>query len=291
MGVTIKRIISLLFWIKPLCGISIVYNYRIAQITRQPVSADYNKQAVVLIFDQYLKKHSGTRQNFFGGFGSFIYDFEPFYYRIDSAVSHIHEKSLNGARNFSGSAIDDLLFTFGHVTKINPQAAITISGLFGVPTHRTHELQHADFGSGQIGLGLQCDAGYQINKKHAIVGGVRYLYFVPSTGLDCFLVRHRFSVGNMFDFLISSRNNWGAHAFEFGYSVRAGFGLFVRPVLDEIEKQYGRSSFYGVYKYSYNTRHTAQRFLFNIAYGFDHGHRDFNFRHVITIWASLNVSF
>ena len=66
-------------------AISIVYNLRIAQITKQTI-ANNKYETVALLFDQYQKKYNGIRQNFVGGMGTFIYNFKSCYFRIDGAV-------------------------------------------------------------------------------------------------------------------------------------------------------------------------------------------------------------
>src|SRR5205085_670436 len=78
-----------------LFGISIVYNFRIAQITKQPLDgmlSEKKHMTIGLLFDQYQKKYNGTQQNFAGGLASYIYESRPYYLSIDGAVSHIHEK-------------------------------------------------------------------------------------------------------------------------------------------------------------------------------------------------------
>ena len=72
----------------PLEAVSIVYNFRIAQITRRQFlrSSDYHRHTGLLIFDHWRKKRDETRQHFIGGFSSFIYNTESIYFRIDGAV-------------------------------------------------------------------------------------------------------------------------------------------------------------------------------------------------------------
>ena len=62
-----------------------------SQNSRLMKQARENNQLMALIFDQYRKKYNGTFQNFVGGLGSYIYNFDSYYFRIDGAVSHIKE--------------------------------------------------------------------------------------------------------------------------------------------------------------------------------------------------------
>ena len=58
---------SILFY-RHLSAVSIVYNFRIAQITKQPLAENERDQrlAIILPFDQFQKKHYGVFQNFAG---------------------------------------------------------------------------------------------------------------------------------------------------------------------------------------------------------------------------------
>lgn len=77
----------------PLDAVSIVYNFKIAQITRhQFFKADYDRHTGILLFEHLRETYDGTRQNFVGGFSSFIYNKNSFYGRVDGAVSHIQKK-------------------------------------------------------------------------------------------------------------------------------------------------------------------------------------------------------
>ena len=161
MKCTIQR--CLLFFIMlqhaNLLAISMVYNFRIAQITKQPIfekTMEREHSLIALIFDQYRKKHDDIFQNFIGGLGSYIYDFEPYYFRTDFAVSHIKEVT-DHVTTFSGTETDDILFTIGRNFILDDRTTVTLSGLFGIPTHRIFRLQHIDFGYSQIGLGIQSD--------------------------------------------------------------------------------------------------------------------------------------
>jgi hypothetical protein len=278
-----------------LFAISMVYNFRIAQITRPQLAAreqGENNTVIALFFDQYRKKYTGTRQNFGGGLGSYIYDFADNYFRIDGAVAHIKENE-DCLTTFSGTETDDLLFTGGHNFAINQKASLSFSGLLGIPTHKLYRLQHVDFGYSQVGMGLQIDGVYSFERKGTLIYGTRYIYFVPRTAYDADCQRYTFTLGNLYDLLLAYKNNWGKNGLEFGYTSKFRFGCHVCPNLDNITKKtnYIRSNFYLVYKYKFSIRETRDRLLFYISYGFDHQSKIYGNKNIVTVWSSWSISF
>lgn len=307
-----------------LSAISMVYNFRIAQITKQPIENTIKKAGerkhttVALVFDQFRKKYNGTRQNFLGGFGSFIYDFDAYYVRADFAISHIHEISFTSSKTmsskpleqaneiaitqstptsprttFSGTETDDVLFTAGRNFVLTNKSDITLSGLLGVPTHTIFRLQHVDFGTGQVGAGLQLDGLYALNDAGAFLYGARYIHFIPRKASDSVGHKHIFTIGNIGDLLLAYKHNWDNNGIEFGYTARSRFGAHIAPKLDEIIRKtnYVRSNFYAVYKYRFKLGEVSNRLLFNISYGFDHKPKIYGSKYIVTLWASWNISF
>jgi len=278
-------------------AISIVYNYRIAQVTKQPIFENvkpHESTTVALLFDQYQKKYDNeTRQNFIGGLGSYIYEFEPCYFRADFAVSHV-QQTVNHITTFTGTETDDILFTFGSNVIKNATKTVALSGLFGIPTHAIFRLKHVDFGYGQVGLGTQLDGTYRFNDTgHAVLGGLRYIYFVPRTAYDSACAKHTFSIGQLGDLLVAYKKSWYSHGIEFGYTARFQFGSSIYPNFDNIieKTDYRRSNFYGIYKYKFLIDDLPNRLLFNISYGFDTSPKTFGNQHVITLWAAWNINF
>jgi len=278
-------------------AISIVYNYRIAQVTKQPIVENVVSKPVTfvaLLFDQYQKKYDNeTRQNFAGGFGSLIYEFDPCYLRADFAFSHI-QQTVHHVTNFTDTETDDILFTFGSNIIKDGNKTVALSGLFGVPTHAIFRLQHVDFGYNQVGLGTQLDATYRFKDTgHAVLGGLRYVYFVPRTAYDSLCMKHTFSIGQLSDLLFAYKKNWNSHGLEFGYTTRFEFGASVFPNFDDIVEKtnYRRCNFYGIYKYKFLINDMPNRLLFNISYGFDTRPKTFGNQHVVTLWAAWNINF
>jgi|ERR1700733_1431531 len=277
-----------------LYAISMVYNFRIAQITKQPIlesGQEREHTIVALVFDQFRKKYNGPRQNFVGGLGSFIYKPHPYYFRVDFAVSHI--KQLVGkVTTFSGTETDDILCTLGRNFIIDKSNSITFSGLFGFPTHRIHTLEHVDFGYGQVGIGGQIDGSTAINAINAFLYGFRYIHFFPRSTFDLG-TKYIFTIGNIADIFLAHKSAWDMQGFEFGYTARFRFGAHIQPNLDDTVKKtnYVRSNFYAVYKYKFLINNISNRLLFNISYGFDHSPRIYGNRYIVTLWASWNIGF
>lgn len=297
MNYSISRWLLMCFSIYPLplSGISMVYNFRISQITKQPIldSQSTGKNTLMgLIFDQFQKKYIGTSQNFAGGLVSYIYETEPYYVRTDFAASHIKEKS-DEVTTFSGAATDDILFTFGRNFTQSPQSLMTLSGLFGIPTHNITTLRHVSFGYGQIGLGIQFDGSYELQASNALLYGTRYIYFVPRKTTDSLSDIYTFTIGNIIDLLLGYKHTWQKHGLEFGYTARFDFGANIKPHLDDIVEKtnYIKDSFYFVYKYKFLIKNRPNRLLFNIAYGFDQNPKIYSNKYIITIWGSWGVNF
>lgn len=279
----------------PLLGSSIVYNFRIAQITKQPIleqSSHFPNLVVLLPFGQYQKKYNGTKQNFAGGLASYIHDFSPYYCRTDFAVSKIKEKSDN-ITTFSGVETDDILFTMGRNFVLPGRGSITTSGLLGIPTHKIFSLEHLNFGYSQVGIGLQLDGLYSFNDSGDFVYGARYIYFVPRKAYDELHKKYQVTIGNIADILTAYKNNWHQHGAEIGYTLRFRFGAHADPFIDQFAQKtnYIRNNFYFVYKYRFLINNIPNRLLFNIAYGFDSSPKKFGNRYIITLWGAWNINF
>lgn len=279
-----------------LLAISVVYNFRIAQITKQAIfeSEQQKKRGLVaLLFDIYQKKrNTGPVQNFIGLLGSFLYNHKSYYGRIDTAVSHIRETACYGV-DFTDTETDDILFTFGKSFKPDSRAVVNVGGLFGIPTHKILRLRHVDFGYSQVGLGVQCDGTYALTKQGSCIYGGRYIHFFPRNARNILGDAYNFSIGNIGDLLFAYKVSGERHGFESGYTSRWQFGAHVCPnISDLIEKtNYARNNFYFVYKYKFHTKMFNNRLLYYIAYGYDRSPKRFGNKFVITLWTSWNGRF
>ena len=168
-----------------------------------------------------------------------------------------------------------------------------LAGVFGIPTHKNYALLHPQLGYAQYGLGVQLDGSYAFNNKNAFLYGIRYIGFVPSTACDLENNKFKFSIGNIADILLASKNNWGKHGFEVGYTARFDFGAKVSPNFDDIVEKtnYIRSNYYAVYKYRFLINNIANRFLLNFSYSFDHVPKKFGNKFIIFIWTAWDIRF
>ncbi len=277
-------------------ALSMVYNFRIAQITNQPMTKETRNKSntlVAIAFDQYRKQYNGTTKNFLGGFGSYISIFKPYYFRVDGAFAYIKERQ-NHTTTFSGTETDDILFTLGRHFIVNKKMETTVSGFFGFPTHKNFNLQHAALGIGQLGTGFQLDCGYTIDSMNNLVGGTRFFYFIPNNHVyDIAQKKHTFSIGNLADFLCAYRHTTQHHGLEFGYTARFGFGATLDPDPNDFAQKgnFINSNFYGVYKYNFLINRTLNRFLLCTSYGFDHIPKVYGNKYIITVWGSWSISF
>lgn len=275
---------------------SVVYNFRIAQITKEHIFEPENKRPYTLIgllFDEVSqKRYNDIHRNYFGGLGTFIYNWESYFLRADFAISKINEKSYDS--HFADTQTDDFLITLGKNFFINKNADVTLSGLFGFPTHPVYALRKpADFGFGQFGIGAQLDSVYRFNPHNSLLLGGRYLYFIPRRATDAHCMKHIFTVGNIIDFLLASKNIWGKHGLEIGYTPRFSFGAKVYPSYDDIieKTNYIRSTWYAVYQYKFKYKNMIHRFLFNIASGFDVTPKRYGHKYIVFLWAAWDLKF
>lgn len=280
-----------------LLSVSVVYSFRIAQITKQPIFKKLDRKdhflLIGLTFDQYQQKYNNIYQNFTGGLASLIYEFKSYFVRSDFASAYVKSKDKCQMTKFSLTQTDDILFTFGHSLIKTNSHTITLSGLLGIPTHKVFALQHVDFGYGQVSTGLQFDGEHELDFIQAFTYGLRYIYFIPRKAHSLYNHSYTFTIGHMTDLLLAYKTHWTKHGLEFGYTARFQLGGRITPHFDNIIKKtnYIRSNFYSVYKYRFLIKNVANRFLLNFAYSFDHMPKIFGNRHIITPWASWNISF
>lgn len=277
-------------------GLSVVYNFRIAQITRQPIGQQTDKRPYSLsplIFDFFQKtKNFDIRENYVGGLTTFNYNFaSKYYFRADLAVAHANQKT-NNFQTVDITEPDDLLFTLGRNIRAAKKSKVTISGLFGIPTHPVYTLQRVGVGPGQVGIGTQLDGLYKFNKHVDLLCGGRYNYFIPRTSYDSLGNSYKFTIGSIADILVALQSsNPLRHGIEGGYDARWGFGPRAYPTIAKIGLlNYMRHNFYLVYKYTLLTERVAHRLLLNISYGFDAKPKLYGYNAVM-IWGSWGIAF
>lgn len=277
--------------------ISIVYNFRIAQITRKPIGLQTNKQpnsVAPLLFNLYQKSHAfDVVENYIGGLVTYNRNIaQEYYIRTDFAFAHINRTVQNIAK-INITETDDILVSMGRNFTLGQKSQLTLSGLFGIPTHSVHTLQRVGFGGGQMGVGIQCDGLYKLIDKHIdFLWGTRYNYFIARTAFDALGNSYKFTRGSIADVLIALQTSRPlSHGLEGGYNARWGFGVHATPSIPTIDSfNYMRNNFYLVYKYTFLTQRVAHRLLLNISYGFDSTPKLYGYK-AFTIWGSWGIAF
>ena len=277
-------------------SLSMVYNFRMAQITRQPIGEQTDERPnsiSALFFDYFQKmKNFDVRENYAGAITTYTRDIaKKTYFRADFAVIHAYQ-SVNKKTTVSLTEIDDILFTAGHNLIVKKNQVVSISALFGIPTHDVYNLQRIGIGIAQVGLGIQLDGMHKFHKPIDFLWGTRYNYFIPRNAFDLHENNYKFSIGSIADLLIALQSRTIlSHGIEGGYSARWGFGANATPNITKLDAfSYMRNSFYLVYKYTFLTKHIAHRFLLNIAYGFDSKPKLYGFNAVM-VWAAWGIAF
>lgn len=279
-----------------LSALSVVYNFRIAQITKRPLQKKSEQKPYSLtglIFDLFQKTHCfDIKENYTGALAAFNYNIgSDYYFRTDVAVGHI-DQTIKNIQTVNETESDDILCTFGRNFSIGKKGRLTASGLIGVPTHTILTLQHVPFGSGQFGAGIQLDGLYRFTKQIDFLWGTRYNHFFQGTAYDALENRYTFTIGNIADLLVAFQtNNPLYHGLETGYSARWGFGAHSCPTIPNIDLiNYMRNNFYIVYKYTFLGKKVTHRFLLNFAYGFDSKPKLYGYN-AYMVWGAWAISF
>ena len=221
---------------------------------------------------------------------AFIYSWESFYARADFAFSYVKE-TFDHMTTFTGIQTDDLLFTSGYNFK-QEHGRVTLSGLFGVPTHDIVALRHVPFGSVKLAWAfkLMVLLILKVNERFSMA---RVIFILSLAMQRMILIINIIYYWANRDLLAAYKKNWPVHGIEFGYTARFFFAASVQPPFDDEVKKlnYIRSNFYTVYKYRFYIHEHPQRLLLNVSYGFDHTPKHFGNKYIVTIWGSWNISF
>lgn len=296
----------------PVIGISIVYNMRIATITRrQKFENDNIEQFHNLLsatpFVQWRKIKDGSfKQNDYGLLGSYIYNKDNHYLKIDSAVGHVNSTIIgdDSCLKISRTEADDLLFTGGFGQKIGKKIRLAYSGLFGIPTHRNYILDLSQFGIGHIGLGGQIDCAYNYskNENHTLFGAVRCIHFLERTievKNPCLIplyahTCYNLKPGNVADLFISHQSSWNKlNRFEFGYDATFGFGASVCPTIVDFggTATLIRNSFFGAYSRFIPIHEIPSGIIVALSGGFDSKPKLLGNRYFFTLWGLWGFAF
>jgi hypothetical protein len=278
-------------------GISVVYNLRIAEITRRqaldPKFADPSI-ALIALLNQSRQRVDCVKENITSNLGTYMYIGKNIYFKTDFAWGHVQARHRN--HRFSRTQTDDILFTLGYSKSITKQTKLTVSMLLGIPTHEDKILEGIQLGTGHNGLGIQCDGSFIINayRTQSILGAIRYIRFLPaSTKIfvqnDC---RHyELGIGNLVDLIIGYNYLFGTSVIECGYNASFLFSASIEPALESLSNglNYIRSNFYTAYKRVFLREKHSQGIVLAISYGFDN--KPNIFKRIFTIWVGWGINF
>lgn len=292
-------------------SVSIVYNMRIATITRRQ-RFDSQQQAFHNLlsgvpFAQWRKIQSGNfKQNDYGALGTYIYSKENYYLKVDSAAGRVNSTIIgeNSCLKISRTQTDDILFTGGFGHSAGKHARFAYSALFGVPTHRNYILEFSQFGIGHIGLGGQIDGSYNYsqNGTHTIFGAMRLIHFFgraievkdsclkPLYAHTCYNLKP----GNVADLFISHQTVWNKrNRFEFGYDATFGFGASICPTIVNFggTATLIRNSFFGAYSRLIPIHERPTGIIVAFSGGFDSKPKLLGNSYFLTIWGLWGFAF
>lgn len=305
----VKKLIIIVltgFYVFYMQAISIVYNMRIASITRrqhanEPV--DHEHAILGTPVGQWRQLNTGTKQHDAGMLYSYIYTKQSYYIKVDSAVGHaagnIPLSSSNGSVHVAVTQWDDLLFTGGYGYEIGSKGRIAYSALFGIPLHRDHLVEFAQFGTGHVGIGGQIDTAHEFSDAHTVFFALRGIYFIPRCAytnnpcLEPFLPQSTFKVklGTLFDIFISHQVRWATHnRFEYGYDATfAPTSSINPPLFDHIS--FIRHSFFAVYFRTVPFFGKPTGLVIGFSGGFDSKPELLSNRYHTTLWGSWGLAF
>ncbi len=286
-----------------LCGATIVYNLRIAAPTtaRQEAYAKQGAKLPSILAGTYVYQrrtlNSGNQQNINAGLVDYIYSFEHFYVRIDSAIGHTREAIQLGGLTSSHTQMDDILLSAGYRHKATPQLNLAYSLLAGIPTHKDHAFEYLQFGTGHCSIGGQVDGAYSFGEQNtnALLMALRCFHFFEATSIVP-LPTHRicvdFDLGNVFDIFVSYQKKINAHFFEFGYNPSFAFSVSTEPSLGELLPSSGiRNTWYAAYRYIFLTKKHPMGILCGASYGFDSGSALIGIKNGFSLWAGYGINF
>jgi len=241
---------------------------------------------------QSAVRYDELRWELAGGLATFYYAGTAWYFEVDTAVAHVHQKKNNSS--FGRTQWDDLLLTVGYCHPFSSHTRLTGSAMVGIPTHKDLGLQGIQFGTAHPALGLQCDGSffYTDDYRSCVLGAARFLHFFPRT-IKKDAQSFDFHLGNAVDLFLAHNSIWEHHRIELGYNPTFVFSAAICPSFELVIRQtnYIRSNFFGSYRYVWTTQRLAGSCAVGFSYGFDHQPKDLGSKRVITAWGSIGISF
>ncbi|MCL5875886.1 MAG: hypothetical protein M1114_05430 [Candidatus Dependentiae bacterium] len=271
---------------------SIVYNLRIAETTKDvPRKPEYPGIAIITPFVQLREKYDKTKLIFGGGLGTLLYVTKTYYARVDGALARVVQKSKDQCR--SRMQTDDLLFSGGYKFRLTNRINMTLSGLFGLPTHDDTHFDMGQFGYAHIGLGPQIDVSFILDalSRHSIRTAFRFIRFFPRYAFTYQSLPERvvdFTMGNMIDFFLAYHFVFGKNQFDIGYD--ANIYNHVRTN-NQIAPTFVRNIGFVSYKRVFSVCDHPASLDLAFSYANDTPRSTTNYIRLITGWVSLGFDF
>jgi hypothetical protein len=300
------RIAIVLLMSNTLFPVTIVYNMRIAEITKRQQLMPNTKKHNILgttSFGQWRELKNGFKQSAYGQIGTYIRSSKSFYLKIDGAVGRVKNNVITNT--FKRTQTDDILFTGGYSHQIGSYGRLTYSGLFGIPTHRDFILELAQFGTGHVGIGGQFDASYAYMKdrSNVLFAAARIIHFFPrkvSSHDPCLKSlyqcrEYNLKLGNLADLYVAHQTNWAkVNRIEFGYDASfVGFGSAIKPTIPDFAGTLIviRNSFFGAYSRLIPSEKMPMGIITGLAGGFDSRPKIVGNRYMLTAWFLWGILF
>ncbi|HEX2977619.1 MAG TPA: hypothetical protein VHO47_00650 [Candidatus Babeliales bacterium] len=295
----IKKYFAFCFVVPAYGSISIVYNLRVAETSKHRGLESFFKKpsfGIFTPFGTFREKYNGVHHSAGGGLFTLLYSPERYYLRVDAAFARVssHDRSIHFARTQG----DDVLFSGGYSPRTSKKSKLTISGLFGIPTHKDTSLEFVQFGYGHFGLGAQVDGTYffSTNRNHTFRWATRLIHFFPrnvEARMGDQRERFNYGIGNLADIFLALHMIRKLHSMEAGYDASFFFNAKIFPHFEDAIKRanYIRNSFYGIYKYRFFIGNVASYIACALSYGFEPTPKTVGNKRVITTWASWGINF
>jgi hypothetical protein len=279
----------------------VVYNLRIAETSRRQAQEEKFKKPSIFavgLVNQWNRLRDNSQEDYTSGLATINYSTKSAYIHADIAVGNVRQKTKS--HSFSRTQMDDILITGGYGFKLNHRSRITFSGLLGIPTHKDLSPEGLQFGTGHVGVGLQMDGSffYSPHYNNAILAAARYIHFFPRTievpiPLTTQIQKVDYNIGNAIDLFISHFTKWHRNRFEFGYNPTFIFGATSCPFIATLIEQSKliRSNFFGNYRRLFRLGNHPSGVGVGLSYGFDHSHKEFASKRVITAWIGWGINF
>jgi hypothetical protein len=301
-----KNLYFLCFGVSFSHAVSIVYNLKIAEITkRQTFEERFSRPNTLALtgVEQFRETYDSRRQNIAAALGTYIYSPKNTYFRVDAAVGNVRQKCgpLPEQTTFHKTQTDDILFSFGHTFVKGKQTRATVSLLLGVPTHRDFLFYKGlQFGTGHVGFGGQFETSHAYWHKQlastTIIGALRFIHFFPRcTCIPLLEQNFDFGLGNIVDLFIAHLAKFRKNRIEFGYNPTFAFNAYINPrvELDSLleSSSFIRSSFYIAYKRIFLIHEHPSAITTAFSYGFDHRPKTVGVKNQFTFWTSWGINF